>query len=201
MEKARWSNNSNEFESSSKNEILEVLNEEEIDKEALFRIIPELRKADGFELSSPAHHLSVLDHSLEALKMVEDDTEKIALLLHDIGKPEYPRTSSGALVDEHLENGVDFHQEVGAEIAWPILHRILDDEEEMRDIYNIIALHDVWYNINSDIATNVAMTIPLEKIRPYFNVQKADLLAHEASFAEKKIPDLIAAQELILEKY
>ena len=184
----------NETYLSPKDEILEIISADEVDKERLFQLIPELRVADEYYPSSKAHNLSVLDHSLQALKMdiVQSDTERLALLLHDIAKPE---------TDLLPKDRKDFHPEIGAEMALPILDRILTDEEEIKDIHNIIALHDIWYeDIDDNLATDIAKLLPPDKLQMLFNVQTADLFAHEKGFVDLKLKKLLAVQNLIKEK-
>ena len=54
----------------------------------LLDIIPELKYMMGFDHKHPHHHLDVWNHTLYALSLSERDFEvRLALLLHDIGKP------------------------------------------------------------------------------------------------------------------
>src|SRR5574344_2051507 len=56
--------------------------------EYILKIIPELGDTIGFEHKHPHHHLDVFEHTLYALSLSENDYEiRLALLLHDIGKP------------------------------------------------------------------------------------------------------------------
>lgn len=60
----------------------------ENDKKAIFQIIPELKKTDGFDQKNPHHIYNVWEHTVKALQKSNPDLEvRIALLLHDIGKP------------------------------------------------------------------------------------------------------------------
>ena len=53
-------------------------------------LIPEIKYSIGFDQKHPHHHLDVWEHTLYALSLSEKDFEiRLALLLHDIGKPFY----------------------------------------------------------------------------------------------------------------
>lgn len=57
-------------------------------KEEIFKIIPELKPADGFDQRSSWHIYDVWKHTEVALSNSNYDLEeRLALLLHDIGKP------------------------------------------------------------------------------------------------------------------
>ena len=72
-------------------EILMIENVVESIKEnssQLFSIIPELKAMVNFPHRHPHHHLNVWNHTLLALSMSPKDFEvRLALLLHDMGKP------------------------------------------------------------------------------------------------------------------
>ena len=69
----------------NKNNILESIYN---NLDELFILIPELRNMIGFEHKHPHHHLDVWNHTLYALSLAPMDFEvRLALLLHDIGKP------------------------------------------------------------------------------------------------------------------
>lgn len=57
-------------------------------KEEVYKVIPDLKKCDGFDQLNDYHIYDVLEHILVVLDNVGDDyLLKIAALFHDIGKP------------------------------------------------------------------------------------------------------------------
>ena len=57
-------------------------------KDEVFRVIPDLKKCDGFDQKNDYHIYDVLEHILVVLDNVGDSyLLKIAALFHDIGKP------------------------------------------------------------------------------------------------------------------
>lgn len=81
----------------------------------LTELIPEFRPAIGFETGSRRQHLTLDEHIIEAAQAGADGgaplAVRLALLLHDLGKP------------ESVELGAD-HAELGAEIAGRVLRRL-----------------------------------------------------------------------------
>jgi tRNA nucleotidyltransferase (CCA-adding enzyme) len=185
---------------SLKDEILRILNEDEVDKEAMFELIPELRELDEFEFNHPAHAYSVLDHSLLAASKVPSAIEKLALLFHDIGKPETVTYEENYMPGEPPVAKFHGHPEVGAKMALPILDRILSDEEEIYTIYKLIELHDSWYKLTEEKADEIAYELPYDELVMLFNVQRADLMTHESSYALRKLDDLLTSQKMIQDK-
>ena len=54
----------------------------------LIVIIPEIADMIGFDHNHPHHHLDVWEHTLYALSLSPNNFDiRLALLLHDIGKP------------------------------------------------------------------------------------------------------------------
>ena len=86
-------------------------------KEELLKIIPELKEEIGFEHNHPHHHLDVWNHTLLAVGMsIKDFDIRLALLLHDIGKPFSYQEEDGI---RHFHG----HPEVSEKISKKILKR------------------------------------------------------------------------------
>ena len=84
----------------------------------LIEIIPEIRSMIGFEHKHPHHHLAVWEHTLYALSLsINDFDVRLALLLHDIGKPKCFQ-EDGEI--RHFKG----HQLLSSQIANDILKRL-----------------------------------------------------------------------------
>lgn len=85
------------------------------DTGVLTELIPEFAPALGFEPESRRQHLPIDEHIFEAVQAAADDgaplAVRLALLLHDLGKP------------ESVETGAD-HAELGAAVAGRVLRRL-----------------------------------------------------------------------------
>ena len=71
-------------------------------KKEIFEFIPELKAEENFQQNNKWHIYDVWNHTLVALKNSPNDLDiRLALLLHDIGKPfSYQDDESGRLVLE-----------------------------------------------------------------------------------------------------
>ena len=66
----------------------DVVNSIKENEEYLFNLIPEVKSMVNFDQRHPHHHLDLYNHTLYALSLSKNDFEiRLALLLHDIGKP------------------------------------------------------------------------------------------------------------------
>lgn len=106
--------------------------------DVLFHLIPEMRPMQGFWQFNPHHHLDVWGHTVQAVaSSAEKLTVRLALLLHDIGKPQcFTRDADGV---GHFYG----HGAVGVEMAETILHRLRYDHHTVDNVLRLIRYHDV----------------------------------------------------------
>jgi tRNA nucleotidyltransferase (CCA-adding enzyme) len=136
---------------------------------SLLEIIPELKPCIGFDQKHPHHHLDVWEHTLLALSMSEEDLEvRLALLLHDIGKPY-------SYQDEEVRH-FHGHPEVSAMMARKILNRLGLDQESINRICYLIRYHD----------TDIRELDNNELITKLYKVQTCDALAHHPNHLDKR---------------
>jgi len=157
-------------------EILESENIiEEIDNnmDYLIAIIPELNSIIKFPQNHPHHHLDVWEHTKLALSLSNNDLDvRLALLLHDIGKP-------FSYQDEEVRH-FHGHAEVSSKMSKKILKRLNFDNAYNDKISKIIELHDTEItkeDIEEDLEFNLKR----------LEVQRCDALAHNPKYLEKRI--------------
>jgi putative nucleotidyltransferase with HDIG domain len=110
---------------------MEVLRESGL----LTRVLPEVVAMIGVEQSG-YHCYDVYDHTLHALDLAPPDpVTRLAVLLHDVGKP-----PTHAVADDGRHTFHD-HPQVGAEMAEKILARLRFSGEEIRDVCELVRLH------------------------------------------------------------
>ena len=156
-------------------EILESENViEEIDSnmEYLLTIIPEIKNMIDFPHNHPHHHLDVWEHTKLALSLSENDFEiRLALLLHDIGKP-------FSYQDEEIRH-FHGHAEKSSEMAKVILKRLNFQDEFINKISKLIELHDTEIT-KEDIEKYYDFTLKR------YEIQRCDALAHHPEKIDKR---------------
>lgn len=105
-------------------------------------IIPEIAPCIDFEQNNPYHDLTVFRHSLKALAFIDGDARqalvlKLALLLHDIGKPE--------CYTYNKESGIAHfygHSDVSQQIAAKVLTRLRYSSHTICQVLELIGRHE-----------------------------------------------------------
>lgn len=106
-------------------------------KDVMTVIIPELGPCIGFEQNNPYHVYDVYDHIAHAVSnyIAPDISIKMALLLHDIGKPECYSED---------ENGGHFygHSVPSMRIAKDVMDRLKFDNKTKQEVVDLVLYHD-----------------------------------------------------------
>ena len=156
-------------------------------QEYLVSLIPEIKNIIGFEHKHPHHNLDVWEHTLYALSLSEKDFNlRIALLLHDIGKPFCFVEEKGV---RHFPN----HPVVSSQISLNLLTRLGFKNDYINKICYLIRLHD----------TPIKEEELIEKgdlIETRYFMQECDALAHNPEKLEKRKEYLDSVKKLILKK-
>jgi tRNA nucleotidyltransferase (CCA-adding enzyme) len=153
-------------------------------QEELLKIIPELKDEIGFDHKHPHHHLDVWNHTLLALSMsIKDFDIRLALLLHDIGKPFSYQEEEGI---RHFEG----HPDVSEKITKKVLKRIGVKNNKIKEICYLIKYHDL------PITEKDLSKMPELSLKRY-EIQRCDALAHHPDKLEKRIKYLNEVKEKI----
>lgn len=171
------------------NELYDILISDDVVKsindnlDIVLDLIPEIKDMIDFPQNHPHHHLDVWNHTLLALENSPKDFDvRIALLLHDIGKPH-------SYQDEEIRH-FRGHPEVSEIISFNILKRLGFSSEKINKLCYIIKNHDKIIS-EDDIKTDK----DLEKKR--FLVQCSDVFAHAPKVINKRITYLLEVKEKI----
>lgn len=144
-------------------------------------VLPEFDRCMETEQNNPHHCYTVGEHILHSLNGVKaDKTLRLAMLFHDIGKPETKYTD---------EKGVDHfhgHARIGEEIAGRALKRLRFDNDTRNKVTRLVLYHD--YPVEaSEKSVRRAMHKIGEDIFPYlFDVKGADIEAQSEYCREEK---------------
>lgn len=104
----------------------------------LFEIIPELKPLDGFEQYTKYHQFDVWQHTLQTIQAAPNDLIlRLAMLLHDIGKPlTFTRSPDGV---GHFKG----HEQVSQELAQIILKRLRYSKQVVSQVTRLIEFHSI----------------------------------------------------------
>lgn len=127
-----------------RDELLKLINGKNAEKillkyrEIIAQCIPEIQCEFDFGQHNRHHIFDVYTHSVKAMASAKNDANiRMALLLHDLGKP------STAKYDENGEMHFKRHAAVSFEIAEEILNRLRFSNADKNEILTLIKYHDI----------------------------------------------------------
>lgn len=122
--------------------------------EIIEQIIPELGKCFNFSQYSPYHKYDVYGHIIRAVGNAPSDNEllRIALLFHDIGKPDTFR------LDKNGRGHFKGHAGASAEIALKIMKRLKFDNKTIDTACTLIAMHGDKFDFGGDDRENMPVS-------------------------------------------
>ena len=106
--------------------------------DVVFTIIPELAVEYEFDQHNPFHVYDVWEHTLHAFEAAPSDmdaTVRLALLLHDIGKPHC------LVIDEDGRGWAIGHDKEGEPIARKVCHDLKLSREQCETVTHLVANH------------------------------------------------------------
>jgi tRNA nucleotidyltransferase (CCA-adding enzyme) len=136
-------------------------------------IIPEIAPTIGFRQNNPYHCYDVYDHTMHAVENYQgsDIAVKVALLLHDIGKPScYTENETGG----HFYG----HAAVSHDMAEPILDRLRFDTKTKTEVLSLIAFHDTKLEPTLRSVKRHMNRIGQDTFLRFLEVRHADVMAH-----------------------
>lgn len=151
-------------------------------REVIAVIIPELAPSFDFEQHNKWHLFDVYTHSVKSVQYCpEKDYMRLAMLLHDIGKPHCKTTD---------KNGCDHfysHAQIGAEIAEIILKRLRASNEIQHRVKTLIENHSNYLSHKPSVIKKRMRVIGEDMIFDFIDFQIADLKSHNMEYAQNEI--------------
>lgn len=142
-------------------------------KDVIAVIIPELEPCIGFEQNNPYHIYDIYDHIAHAVAnyMGPDISIKMALLLHDVGKPECYSED---------ENGGHFygHSVPSMRIAKDVMERLRFDNKTKQEVVDLVLYHDADIYPGTRSVKRWLNKIGYEMLDKLINIKGADNGAH-----------------------
>lgn len=149
--------------------------------------LPEFDKAMETTQNHPHHCYSVGEHILHSVDNIEaDPVLRVAMLLHDIGKPETIEIDEKGITHFHG------HPAVGAQMAKVILRRLKFDNDSIDKISKLVLYHDYGNGVepNERLARRAVNKIGFELFPYFLKVRMADLLAQSMYMREEKLQNV-----------
>lgn len=142
-------------------------------KDVMAVIIPELEPCIGFEQNNPYHIYDVYDHIAHAVAFYKgsDISINMALLLHDIGKPNcYTEDEDGI---GHFHG----HGAISHRLAKDILDRLRFDNKTKEEVLTLVLYHDAVINPDNRTVKRWMNKIGPEMLNKLMFVRVADVMA------------------------
>lgn len=145
-------------------------------------IIPEMKPCVGFDQKNRFHQYTIYDHIAHAVSNYTgmDTSVNVALLLHDIGKPQcYSEDENGGHFHGH---SVPSH-----EITEAVLDRLRFDNKTKREVSELVLFHDSYIDPTPKSVKKWLNKIGEERFRQLIQVKRADISAHKQGTFEARI--------------
>lgn len=148
-------------------------------------IIPELESCIGFDQNNKFHIYTVYDHIAHAVSNYKgnDISIKMALLLHDIGKPECYSVDILDGVTGHFYG----HSAPSARIAKDVMDRLKFDNKTKAEVVELVQYHDAVINPNTRSVKKWLNRIGRDILDKLFKVRIADIYAQSELDREGRI--------------
>lgn len=149
-------------------------------KDVITVIIPELESCIGFDQNNPYHIYDVYDHIAHAVANYKgtDISIKMALLLHDIGKPEcYTEDEKGG----HFHG----HSVPSMRIAKGVMDRLKFDNKTKQEVVDLVLYHDSdiypgtrsvrrWLNKIGAVMLDELLDVKMADIRAHSTINRSE---------------------------
>ena len=149
-------------------------------------VLPEFDKIMETEQNNPHHCYNVGEHTLEALKVTENNKViRLAVLFHDIGKPETKSTD--------IDDKTHFYQhaEVGQKLTNKIMRRLKFDNDTRTKVVQLVKYHDRHPNVTAKGVRRLINHIGVDSYPLLLQVQRADIMAQSNYKRAEKLQTLM----------
>ena len=157
-------------------------------------VLPEFDLCMETEQHNPHHCYTVGEHMLHSMLAVSSNRYlRLAMLLHDIAKPEKKKTD---------EEGIDHfhgHQEASEEMAKVILRRLKFDNETIRIVSRLIGFHDYRFPAERRSVRRAVWKVGEDLFPMLLQVKEADTMAQSLYEREEKLEWIAKVEKLYRE--
>lgn len=154
-------------------------------------ILPEFDACMETKQNNPHHCYDVGDHILESMRNISADRVlRLAMLFHDIGKPET------VTVDENGISHFHGHPVKSEEIGRRILRRLKFDNHTVDQVIRLVKYHDYYVEASQKCVRRAIMKVGEDIFPLLLQVKKADMEAQSRYRREDKEENLKAVAAL-----
>lgn len=154
-------------------------------------ILPEFDKCMEIPQNNPHHCFGVGEHILESMKAVPADRIlRLAMLFHDIGKPET------VTVDEEGISHFHGHPAISEEIAGKVLRRLKFDNHTIDQVTRLVRYHDYYVEPSQRCVRRAVMKVGEDIFPLLLQVKNADMEAQSAYQRKDKEENMRAVSRL-----
>lgn len=154
-------------------------------------ILPEFDVCMETEQNNPHHCYNVGEHILKSMQKISPDKVlRLAMLFHDIGKPETITMDDQGICHFHG------HQAVSEEITLKILKRLKFDNYTIGMVTKLVRYHDYKVEAKEKNVRRAVMKIGEDIFPLLFQIKEADLEAQSTYLQEEKKEKLKAVQRV-----
>jgi tRNA nucleotidyltransferase (CCA-adding enzyme) len=143
----------------------------------LERILPEYKPCIAYDQQNPYHHLTLENHMFEAVRYAVSRAAslnaRVALLFHDIGKPNTQSFGTDGVAHYYR------HEDVGADMTRAILERLRCSNEILHSVVKLVREHMRPPKKSSGKTLRRWMNTLGEDWRIALEVREADMIAHK----------------------
>lgn len=151
-------------------------------REVFAVIIPELSDTFDFDQNTKWHIYDIYTHIVKSVSLSpKKDYIRMAVLLHDIGKPHCLR------VDERGIYHFFGHEIVSAEIAYKVLKRFKASNDYINKVVTLIRKHNDYITNDSADIKHWLNELGIELTLDYIDVKIADLSSHNLDLSQHEI--------------
>lgn len=157
-------------------------------------ILPEWDAMVGVKQNTPHHMYDVDQHTLHALQNVRaDKVLRLAMLFHDMGKPEMKTTDEEGM--DHFKK----HALVSEETARIILRRLKFDNDTVRKVTKLVCYHDHRIAATNKSVRRLLYKIGKDLFPLYLEVRMADVLAQSEYERREKVENITETEKCFQE--
>ena len=158
----------------------------------LLECIPELKPCIGLGQRNAWHCYNVFDHIIMSVSYAPQDLViRTALLLHDIGKP------TAMTIGEDGRGHFYGHQDISAEQADIILHRLKCSNQFVHDVVELVKYHDMPIAPTPKAIRRALNLLGQGQLKRLFLVKRADTMAQSEMAQRNKLEEIAACEEVL----